>query len=238
MAKLLILSFVVAVVQGAPSAEPQQPLVYQYNPWLYAPPLAYNVFPPVEVKPSTTQLIKSPYGISESLIFTPRPAFLVGEPRQVPSYRQEYDVLRNIYRDMQAVNPGLKRSFLLEELAQSLNTPCRISSHYDHKKMDNVLRRWRQSTGVASGQGAIISAPGSGHKDGECYYGVNDKPHIEVCWNRNDPLAIWRADKSSGHWSQIEDRKNKWVGCTAHKCGDEAIYIWCYLTPYLGSQWI
>jgi len=62
---LLQLSFVVAAVQGAPSAEPQQPLVYQYNPWLtylYAPPLAYNVFPPEEVKPSTTQLIKSPYG--------------------------------------------------------------------------------------------------------------------------------------------------------------------------------
>lgn len=78
MAKLFILSFLVAVAQGAPSAEPQYPLAYQYNPWLtysYVQPLAYNVFPQVGLQPSinqwsnttnttsyNTQLIPSTYG--------------------------------------------------------------------------------------------------------------------------------------------------------------------------------
>ena len=81
-----------------------------------------------------------------------------------PLYHQEKDVLRNIYRDMQAVNPGLKRSKLLEQLTQSKKTPCKIHTHSQHKKMDKVLDRWMKSTGLGYSMGAIISGGSDGLK--------------------------------------------------------------------------
>ena len=75
-----------------------------------------------------------------------------------PFYHQEEDVLRNMYRDMKAVNPGLMRSPLLEEMAQSKRIPCRIHHHYQHSKMDKVLRRL--ITGAS--QGAIIAGGSDG----------------------------------------------------------------------------
>ena len=66
---------------------------------------------------------------------------------------------------MRAVNPGLKRSALLEELAQSKKSPCRMYTHSQHKKMDKVLDRWMKSTGMRSyGRGAIISGGSDGQK--------------------------------------------------------------------------
>ena len=40
---------------------------------------------------------------------------------------QDYEVLRNTYRDLQKVNPGLKRNASLEKIVQSSET-CNIYS--------------------------------------------------------------------------------------------------------------
>ena len=53
---------------------------------------------------------------------------------------QDYEVLRNTYRDLQKVNPGLKRNGSLEEIVQSSET-CNIYRHEHHRDVNENIEK-------------------------------------------------------------------------------------------------
>ena len=65
---------------------------------------------------------------------------------------QDYEVLRNTYRDLQKVNPGLKRNEFLEKIVQSSET-CNIYRHKDHRDVDEKLGNWKAVISCASIEG-------------------------------------------------------------------------------------
>ena len=57
---------------------------------------------------------------------------------------QDYEVLRNTYRDLQKVNPGLKRNGSLEDIVQSSET-CNIYRHEQHRDVEDNIKKQKGS---------------------------------------------------------------------------------------------
>ena len=61
---------------------------------------------------------------------------------------QDNEVLRNTYRDLRKVNPGLKRNESLENIVQSSQT-CNIYRHEDHRDVDEKIKGGRRTAVIS-----------------------------------------------------------------------------------------
>ena len=75
---------------------------------------------------------------------------------------QDNEVLRNTYRDLQKVNPGLKRNESLEKIVQSSQT-CNIYRHEDHRDVDEKIKGGKMAViSCTSTDQGCRRGPGSG----------------------------------------------------------------------------
>ena len=79
-------------------------------------------------------------------------AFVDGSGAYRVRWNQDSEVLRNTYKDLQKVNPGLKRNASLEEIVQSSET-CNIYRHEQHRDVNENIKKqkgWKAFSYVIS----------------------------------------------------------------------------------------
>ena len=116
-------------------------------------------------------------------------AFVDGSGAYRIRWNQDSEVLRNTYKDLQKVNPGLKRNASLEEIVQSSET-CNIYKHEHHRDVEENIKKQKGWKAFSY----VISCTST---DKGCRRGPNHSAGIP-----DDPLKVdlrFTASGETGH---------------------------------------